>query len=237
MPSDNIAIFWFRRDLRFEDNRGLYHALQGDLPVLPLFIFDTHILDDLEERHDARVMFLHDTVSAMRRRLQDKGSSVLVKHGKPQEMWKEILKEFAVRAVYTNHDYEPYAKERDEGVRQLLSKGGIPLHTFKDQVIFEKDEVLSKSGSYYKVFTPYKKAWLRQLEDEMLESYTSGLSFSNWYQTKPLPMPSLQDLGFQRATIEIPPNRIDAEVIKHYQEKRNYPAQDGTTRLGVHLRR
>ena len=236
MPSKKVAIFWFRRDLRFDDNTGLYHALKGDLPVLPLFIFDTNILNDLEEKHDARVMFLHDTLTAMHDRLKGKNSSLLVKHGTPGAMWQEVLDEYEVGAAYTNHDYEPYPRERDEAIRELLEKQDIPFHTFKDQVIFEKDEVMTKSGGFYKVFTPYKRAWLNKLEDEMLESYTSGLSFDNWYQTDPLPMPSLQGLGFERADIEIPPNRIDEEVIKHYEKKRDYPAQDGTTRLGVHLR-
>ena len=236
MSTQPIAIFWFRRDLRFEDNAGLYHALSGDLPVLPLFVFDTNILDDLEVKHDARVMFLHDTLTAMHQRLEDKGSSLLIKHGVPLEMWKEILSDYNVGAVYTNHDYEPYAKERDEAVRTLLEQHDIEFQTYKDQVIFEKDEIMTKSGSFYKVFTPYKKAWLNKLDDAMLEPYNSGLRFDNWYQTKPIPMPSLQDLGFERADIEIPPNRIDEDVIDHYQKKRDYPAQDGTTRLGVHLR-
>ena len=236
MPAEKIAIFWFRRDLRFDDNAGLYHALKGGLPVLPLFIFDTNILDELEEKEDARVMFLHDTLTAMHDRLEDKGSSLLIKHGSPKAMWKEILNDYEVGAVYTNHDYEPYAKERDEKINRLLTKNDIPFCSYKDQVIFEKDEIMTGSGGFYKVFTPYKKAWLAKLEDEMLESYTSGLSFDNWFQTQPLSMPSLQDLGFARSDIEIPPNRIDEEVIRHYEKKRDYPAQDGTTRLGVHLR-
>ena len=236
MPQDKIAVFWFRRDLRFDDNVGLYHALKGDLPVLPLFIFDTHILDDLEDKEDARVMFLHDTVTAMHDRLADKGSSLLVKHGTPEAMWKEVLRDYDVRAAYTNHDYEPYALERDETINQLLTNRDVPFYTYKDQVIFEKDEILTGSGTFYKVFTPYKRAWLEKLEDDMLEPYTSGLSFDNWHQTKPIDMPSLSDLGFERSDIEIPPNRIDEEVIDHYEKKRDYPAQDGTTRLGVHLR-
>ncbi|MGB3585355.1 MAG: deoxyribodipyrimidine photo-lyase [Tunicatimonas sp.] len=236
MSDQNIAVFWFRRDLRFDDNAGLFHALKGDLPVLPLFIFDQNILDDLEDKDDARVMFLHDTLSAMHQRLNDKGSSLLVKYGKPEKIWREVLQNYSVRAVYTNHDYEPYAKERDEVINQLLTKQDIPFRTYKDQVIFEKDEILTGSGSFYKVFTPYKKSWLEKLEDGMLESYTSGLSFDNWYPTSSIPMPSLDDMGFERSNIEIPPNRIDEDVIEHYKEKRNYPAQDGTTRLGVHLR-
>lgn len=236
MPIPSIAVFWFRRDLRFEDNAGLYHALEGDRPVLPLFIFDTDILNDLEVKHDARVMFLHDTLTTMHQQLEDQDSSLLVKHGVPLAMWKEILRDYNVGAVYTNHDYEPYAKERDEAVRKMLEQHDVGFQTYKDQVIFERDEIITKSGNFYKVFTPYKRAWLDKLDDAMLEPYTSGLHSNNWYQTAPIPMPSLQDLGFERADIEIPPNHIDEEVINHYQKKRDYPAQDGTTRLGVHLR-
>ncbi|MEM9676126.1 MAG: deoxyribodipyrimidine photo-lyase, partial [Bacteroidota bacterium] len=236
MSDQAIAIFWFRRDLRFEDNAGLFHALKGDLPVLPLFIFDRNILDDLEEKADARVMFLHDTITAMHKRIQDEGSSMLVKYGKPEDVWREIIRDYPVRAVYTNHDYEPYAKERDEAINQLLTNNDISFRTYKDQVIFEKDEIMTNSGGFYKVFTPYKRAWLEKLEEGMLESYTSGLSFENWYQTNPLSMPSLGDMGFERSDTEIPPNRINENLIEHYGERRDYPAKEATSRLGIHLR-
>ncbi|MGD1890145.1 MAG: cryptochrome/photolyase family protein [Cyclobacteriaceae bacterium] len=236
MSDQAIAIFWFRRDLRFEDNAGLFHALKGDLPVLPLFIFDRNILDDLEEKADARVMFLHDTITAMHKRIQDEGSSMLVKYGKPEDMWREIIRDYPVKAVYTNHDYEPYAKERDEAINQLLTDNDIPFRTYKDQVIFEKDEIMTNSGGFYKVFTPYKRAWLEKLEEGMLESYTSGLSFENWYKTDPLSMPSLGDMGFERSDIEIPPNRINENLIEHYGDRRDYPAKEATSRLGIHLR-
>ncbi|MEO0330891.1 MAG: deoxyribodipyrimidine photo-lyase, partial [Bacteroidota bacterium] len=144
--------------------------------------------------------------------------------------------DYPVREVYTNHDYEPYAKERDEAINHLLAEQDIPFRTFKDQVIFEKDEILTGGGDFYKVFTPYKRAWLEKLEDGMLESYTSGLSFENWHQTKPLPMPSLEDMGFKRSDIEIPPNRTNENLIENYGKNRDYPAKDATSRLGIHLR-
>ena len=143
MPDQAVTVFWFRRDLRLDDNAGLFHALKGDFPVLPLFIFDRHILDDLEEKADARVMFLHDTLTALHERLKDKGSSLLVKYGKPEEIWQEVLHDYSVREVYTNHDYEPYAKGRDQAINKLLIKQDIPFRTYKDQVIFEKDEILT----------------------------------------------------------------------------------------------
>ena len=162
MATDKIAVFWFRRDLRFNDNVGLYHALQGDLPVLPLFIFDTNILDDLEEKHDARVMFLHDTLTALHDRLEDKGSSLLIKHGTPEAMWREVLEEYPVGAAYTNHDYEAYAQERDEDIRQLLAERDIPFQTFKDQVIFEKDEIITKSGGFLQGVYSLQKGLARE---------------------------------------------------------------------------
>lgn len=237
MSVDKITIFWFRRDLRFEDNRGLYYALKNDLPVLPLFIFDTNILDDLEDKKDVRITFIYDTLRTMHHRLRDKGSSVLVKYGDPQWVWQELLKTYQIGAVYTNHDYEPYAKERDETIHQLLASHGIPFRTYKDQVVFEKDEVMNKSGSAYRVFTPYKRTWLQKFNDHQLGTYTSGLHMQNWLQTLPLPMPSLQELGFERSGIQIPPNRMDETVISNYHKTRDYPAlEEGTTRLGVHLR-
>ena len=157
--SQNPVIVWFRRDLRLEDNAALYEALKGDWPVLPLFIFDRHILDKLANRADARVEFIHNTLAGLKKELQVKGSDLLVKYGTPEEVWPAILEEFDVQAVYTNRDYEPYARQRDEKIKGLLEKEQILLHTFKDQVIFEEEEILTKTGGVYTVFTPYSKTW------------------------------------------------------------------------------
>lgn len=236
MPQPKITIFWYRRDLRFEDNTALYYALKDKYPVLPLFIFDTHILDKLEDRDDARVTFLHDTLRQMRQRLEQQGSTLLVKYGEPLAVFRQLLEEHDFACVYTNRDYEPYAKDRDGAVEQLVSENGIDFLTFKDQVIFEKDEVMSGSGSFYKVFTPYKRAWLDKFAQNELTLLPSALRSDNWYQGDAPAMPTLEEMGFSRSSVEIPDNDVDEAIISKYDKTRNFPAQPGTSRLGIHLR-
>ncbi len=237
MSKEKITVFWFRRDLRFDDNAGLYHALQDQLPVLPLFIFDTEILDDLEDKKDARVEFIYKQVTEIHRQLEEKGSSIMVKKGKPEQVYKEILNEYEVGAVYTNHDYEPYAKERDGAIKKMLEESNIPFHTFKDHVILEKDEVQNNSGSYYKVFTPYKNKWLKQVNEHAFDGYPSALRFDNWHKIDPLPLPSLKAIGFEKTHTKIPSKTIKEDIIDSYDQTRDYPGiTGGTSRLGIHLR-
>jgi deoxyribodipyrimidine photo-lyase len=135
------AIFWFRRDLRLEDNAGLYHALKQTNEVVPVFIFDKNILNKLEDKTDARVTFIHREITRIQNELRGLGSDLKVYYGHPEAIWNELLTEYSVSAVYTNHDYEPYAEERDNTVRKILNNKNIPFYTYKDQCIFEKDEV------------------------------------------------------------------------------------------------
>lgn len=242
-----VSIFWFRRDLRLHDNAGLYHALTGPQPVLPLFIFDRMILDDLPNKQDARVQFIQEQISQLHTQLQAIGSSILVKIGSPQQVWEELLQSYQITAVYTNRDYEPYALDRDQLIGQLLGNKGIPLHTFKDHVIFEKDEILKDNGTPYTVFTPYSRKWLTKLnsqqapmEMEMVSQYLlpyqTEAHFHQFLPTSPLPLPSLEDLGFQKSSIPIPPTVIPQSIVKNYDQTRNFPALAGTSRLGVHFR-
>lgn len=255
--SQPVSIFWFRRDLRLDDNAGLYHALKSGNPVLPLFIFDRNILDDLVEKRDARVEFIHQAVSDLKRRLEEIGSTLLVYCGKPQEVWPQILKEYNVGAVYTNCDYEPYALEREAFVQNLLTQKKIAFHTFKDHVIFEKDEVLKADGTPYTVFTPYSRKWLEKLQSKQtklknensvaetnsfyLSSYPNAHYFSNFLKIKGLrePLPrfsSLQDMGFEPAGIVFPAVSVSRALIKNYDQTRNFPGIEGTSRLGIHFR-
>ena len=236
MPQPKISIFWFRRDLRFEDNTALYYALKDKYPVLPLFIFDPLILDKLEDRDDARVTFLHDTVTAMRQKLEQQGSTLLVKYGEPLAVFRQLLEEHDIACVYANRDYEPYASERDTTIDQLISKQSANFLTFKDQVIFEKDEVMNGSGGFYKVFSPYKRAWLDKFSRTEITVLPSALRFDNWYQVAAPAMPTLEDMGFSRSSVVIPDNDVDEAIISKYDKTRNFPAQPGTTRLGIHLR-
>lgn len=233
---EKISIFWFRRDLRLEDNTGLYHAFENESNVLPLFIFDKNILDDLEDKKDARVEFIHDQIQKISNGLKDFESSILVKYGKPIEIWKELLEEYDIQNVYTNRDYEPYAKERDAEVKKLLKEKDIQFLDFKDQVIFEKDEIVNGSGDFYKVFTPYSKVWLEKFHKSKIETVSLDGRKRNFFKTKPFDIPSLEDMGFEKTDIKIPPLEIDKPLIRKYDKTRNFPAINGTSRLGIHLR-
>ncbi len=231
-----ISIFWFRRDLRLEDNAGLYRALTSEYPVLPIFIFDKEILDKLENKEDARVEFIYDTISEIKENLEKEGSSLLVTYSKPLEAFKQILQDYDVAAVYTNEDYEPYATERDEAVEKLLTDNDISFHSYKDQVIFSKDEVLKDDGTPYKVFTPYSKVWKAKLNDFYRKPYPAEKYFKNFVESKKLPLISLKEMGFAASEIPIPDRKVKAELLNSYGKKRNFPAAEATSRLGIHLR-
>mgnify|MGYP000060360983 CR=1 FL=1 len=243
-----ISIFWFRRDLRLQDNAGLYHALKGDFPVLPLFIFDTDILNHLEDKKDARVAFIFDTIISLHTELENLGSSIIIKYGKPIEIWQQLLKEYEIATVYTNHDYEPYATERDTAIQNLLQSQHIPFQTYKDHVIFEKEEIVKDDGKPYTVFTPYSRKWKAKLAEKTLkiigeellsfylQSYPTKQYFDNLYKTKPLPLTTLQSMGFERTDIKIPSKEVARSIIKNYNKTRDFPAISGTSRLGIHFR-
>lgn len=232
---EKITLFWFRRDLRLEDNTGLFYALQQEKDVLPLFIFDRNILDKLEDKSDARVEFIQNQLKDIKAKLEQKGGAVLVKYGKPEEIYAKLLETYAVQAVYTNRDYEPYAKERDAKIEGLLKEKGVPFLNFKDQVIFEPGEILNGSGEFYKVFTPFSKTWLEKYKSTKVQALDSP-NWKNLYQSSPLELIALDEMGFQKTSLETPPKVTDEDVISHYDKTRNFPAQNGTTRLGVHLR-
>lgn len=230
-----IHIFWFRRDLRLDDNAGLYHALKSDMPVLPLFIFDTEILDKLEDKNDKRVVFIHQEISRLSKQLQDYGSDLLVKVGKPLEVWEALLKEYSIEKVYTNHDYEPYAQQRDRAVEKLCQSHDCAFLSFKDQCIFEKNEVLKDDGKPYTVFTPYSKKWLAKLNDFYLKSYPTLKYLKNLHPFK-TSIPSLADIGFKDTSFKEPKRSATEELLYNYAQKRDFPSVEGTSRLGMHLR-
>jgi deoxyribodipyrimidine photo-lyase len=231
-----VNIFWFRRDLRLDDNAGLYHALKQDKPVVPVFIFDTNILDDLEEKTDRRVEFIHLTLENLQAALVKKGASLEVYYGTPMAAFKKLLEKYRIEKVFTNHDYEPYARKRDGEVAHLLKAHGVSFYTYKDQVIFEKNEVLKDNGEPYTVFTPYSKRWIASLNDFYTGSYSTGKYFRNFYVQPPHHIPSLASMGFKKAGKPFPPASLDEDIISKYDKQRNLPAITGTTHLGLHLR-
>jgi len=230
-----INIFWFRRDLRLDDNAGLYHALNAGKPVLPIFIFDTDILDKLGNTCDARIDFIHRALTEIDHELRQMGSSLLVLHGKPIDVWKELISQFKIESVFTNHDYEPEAIKRDSGINEQLKQDGITLNTFKDQVIFEKNEVVKPDGKPYTIFTPYSKVWLSKFSPTELQDYSIGKLKDNFYRFSSN-MPTLESIGFSKTDATFPSAEINQDIIKNYDSTRDYPAIEGTSRLGVHLR-
>lgn len=231
-----VNIFWFRRDLRLYDNAGLYHALRGDHPVLPVFIFDRNILDELEDKTDRRVEFIHLALQEIQQQLVKLGSSLDVRYGKPVDIYKELLREYDVKTIFTNHDYEPYAKERDSLVEKLLQENGTVFCTFKDQVILEKDEVLKDDGKPYTVFTPYSRKWKAVLTDFHLKPYTNKKYFKNFYKQPGRKMPALKEMGFESTGLSFPEKEWKGQVIRNYKEQRDIPSVQGTSQLSVHLR-
>lgn len=231
-----VNICWFRRDLRLTDHAALYHALQYNEPVLPLFIFDSNILNQLDNTGDARVTFIHSALEQMQEQLVLHGTSLVVMHDTPINAFKQLISQFSIKKVFTNHDYEPYALERDSAIQQLLQQHGIEWHSFKDQVIFERDEIIKDDGHPYTVFTPYSKKWKLALTSSSFKNYPSENYLDNFFQQTPGAIPSLSSIGFVPSRQTIPPPSIDEALLKQYHQQRDKPAIHGTSRLGVHLR-
>jgi len=231
-----VTIFWFRRDLRLNDNVGLYEALRGDHTVLPIFIFDSDILEKLPE-DDARVTFIHDTLQNIQSTLKEEhNSSIAMFHGKPIDIFKHLVDSYDIGAVYTNHDYEPYAKARDEKVASFLNENHIEFKTFKDQVVFEKNEIVKKDGKPYMVYTPYMKLWKATFRTLDFKDFPSETVLKNLIPTTNLPNLSLSDIGFIKSQQEIKPYLVTSSLIQNYEATRNFPSQDSTSKLGPHLR-
>ncbi|MCG2431366.1 cryptochrome/photolyase family protein [Aequorivita xiaoshiensis] len=234
--TQKVNIFWFRRDLRLHDNTGFQNALKGKYPVLPIFIFDTEIISELP-KDDARITFIFQTLQSLRAELQKHGSSLAIYHGNTKDVFQGIISKFGVQNVITNHDYEPYARDRDQHIEKFLSHNKIKFHTFKDQVLFEKNEIVKGDGTPYLVYTPYMKKWKAQYNTEFEgEILNSKKHFKNLYQNSRLPNLSLNDIGFEKSTIKVPDYSITPLTIQQYENKRDFPAEDATSHLGIYLR-
>ncbi|MEO5912160.1 MAG: deoxyribodipyrimidine photo-lyase [Pelobium sp.] len=235
MDKETAVIFWFRRDLRLNDNAGLYHALKSGYKVLPLFIFDKNILNELEDEDDARVTFIHQQLEELKTNIQKHHSFLIIKYGEPFAIWEKLISEYDLKAVYTNHDYEPYAFARDEQLNQFFTSQDISFYTNKDQCIFEKSEVVKDDGNPYVVFTPYKRKWLAKLNEFYIKPYPTEKYFHNFLKSKPLGSISLETMGFKKSTQQFP-DQAYTSILKDYASARNFPAQDATSRISVHLR-
>lgn len=230
-----INIFWFRRDLRLEDNVGLFHALQSGKPVLALFIFDTDILDKLE-RNDSRISFIHQSLQQLNLKLAEKGSRLLVVSGKPEVIWKNLMAEYNIDNVFVNHDYEPYGIKRDQKIKNLLIQDGIQFFSFKDQVIYEKDEVVKNDAKPYTVYTPYMRKWMVRFESDNIREYNSEKFLDDFMKLSPQDILPLDKIGFKNSRITVPDYRLESNIIANYEQTRNFPAQEGTSMIGPYLR-
>jgi deoxyribodipyrimidine photo-lyase len=229
-----MNIFWFRRDLRINDNTGLFEALNSGEPVLPIFIFDKNILGELPE-DDHRITFIHSLLQDINAELGKHKRSLAVFYDTPENVFKELAGKHSINAVYTNHDYEPYARQRDEDIKVLLKKENIAFHTFKDQVIFEKDEVVKDDGSPYVVYTPYMKRWKQEFKKLNISLHHPENKLSE-VANHPYPFLSLQDIGFKPSSLKPEPFDISTGIIDNYEDTRNFPAVKGTSKLSPYLR-
>ena len=233
MNKQEVAVFWFRRDLRLDDNLGLYRALESKYPVIPLFVFDEDILDNLD-KNDARVSFIHDSLLKINEELKTIGSSLLVKNGKINAVWDSLFLDFDVKEVFFNKDYEPYAIKRDLAVCELLDTYKCSSFLFKDQVVFEEMEITKADGLPYTVFTPYKNKWLEKYKSiAPVQEFDATNLFSNFYKIN-FEFLSLEDIGFEQSTIKVQPHNL--KHVAAYHETRDFPASDTTSYLSPHLR-
>ncbi len=239
--NQSIILFWFRRDLRFNDNTGLFHALrqakEKGQQVLPIFIFDKNILGQLADKDDRRVDFIHQVLTGLQQDLVEKGKTLCVKQGHPLEVFDQLVKDYTISDVFTNHDYGPKANLRDLQIKEFLTKKGIEYHSFKDQVIFEKSEVTKDDTKPYTVFTPYSRKWkaLWAVQKPKLLPSEKGMAY--FLDAQPISLPTLKDIGFEKSDLVMPEKKWKLNTIKGYTDQRNFPAiEGGTSHLGVHLR-
>ncbi|MDC3202356.1 deoxyribodipyrimidine photo-lyase, partial [Schleiferiaceae bacterium] len=236
--AQEVSLFWFRRDLRLEDNAGLWKALKSGAPVVPIFIFDPEILSKLEDTKDARVSFLHERLQALKNQLQDLGSDLLVFYDEPLQCMRELMSRFEVTGLYFNRDYEPYARKRDKMVYDYFESLNVPCIGAKDHVLFEKNEVVKADGTPYLVYSPYAKAWKKLCTANHFKAHPTIDYFHSFFKSQEFTeLISLQEMGFEPTNIAIPSAAISKEIINNYDSTRNFPAlKKGTTRLGIHLR-
>lgn len=229
-----INVFWMRRDIRLHDNHALYQALSSDFPVIPMFILDTEILDELP-KDDARLNLIWQALNSLNDSLEKQGKSLLIRHGKPLDVFKSLSNDFDIHAVFTNEDYEPYAKTRDTEIAEFLKSKSIVFHQYTDQLIFHPEQILKSDGTPYQVFTPYMKSWRKVFRINNLPAYPSE-NLLNKLSNPDEKFPQLNDFGYQEKFVELPAPNWDESIISNYEKTRDIPSINGTSKLSVHLR-
>lgn len=233
---DPICIWWMRRDLRIEDNAALYHALTSGFKVLPVFIFDKNILQDLVDKKDKRIQFIHDTLTQVEYRLQEWDSAIYYDYDIPLHSFLQLKEKFDIKAVYTNTDYEPYASKRDQEIKLFLQQHAISFYSFKDQVLFEKSEILKADHTPYKVFTPYSRIWKMKFLTESQKAFDCKPLYQHFLKIKAFPMPSLKELGFEKVDFALPKIQLNKSFLHDYDKVRDIPWVEGTSHISLYLR-
>lgn len=233
-----MNFFWHRRDLRTTDNTGLYYALKTSTDIQPVFIFDSNILEKLEDVNDKRVDFIHRQLRQLKDIYAKAGADLWVFSGNPVDMWKQLVEKYKPDFVFANRDYEPYAHNRDNQISELLNEKGCSMRLFKDHVLLEPHEIQKHNGQPYLVFTPYGLRWKDGLNNNQLLHYPAENHFSSLH--KPIvkqPLIQLNELGFNGTDIsDVVPDLPEASLLLNYQQHRNFPAIKGTTGMSIHLR-
>ena len=229
------SIFWFRRDLRIDDNPGLYEALANSKNVIPIFIFDTNIIDNLPS-DDNRIKFIWHSLSLLNERLKKVGSTLNIFKGNPLEVFKKIILKYRLISVYVNRDYEKYSIKRDKEINTFLNENKIAFNASKDHVFFEPNEILKSDGTPYTVFTPYSKKWFEKFYSEKLPQYQIKNLVDNFFKTNYKPIMSLSEIGFSDDEIKFEKFNLGDELIKNYNSKRDFPYLNSTSKIGPYLR-
>ena len=233
---ESISICWFRRDLRIHDNNAFFQALSSDNSVVPLFIYDSDILDNLSNKEDTRLAFIHEQLTELNKILNQSGSSMYTAFGKPLEIFKKLEEEFDIKEIYCNKDYEPYAKQRDSEILAFAESNQIEFLSFKDQVIFEESEIMKADGTPYTVYTPYSKLWKQSFFSQEIPKFPSEDNLAKAIQNQKFPFLRIEEVGFKNIPSGIDAPSVDETIIKDYHNTRNIPSIQGTTKLSVHLR-
>jgi len=231
MKNEKVVIFWFRRDLRLEDNVGLHQALRSQFPVLPVFIFDQEILGRLDNKNDRRVDYFQQTLQSINETLKAHDSKLSTFYGKPLEVFKTLEEQYDIRAVFCNRDYEPQAIKRDTEIFEFFKAKNIPFKAFKDQVIFDKSDIVKSDRTPYTVYSPYAKRWRETLTATHYKSYP--VDFKNFFRQPYSGILSLEEIGFQKTEIVFEKPALDPAIIDEYEKYRDYPAMQRTTQLGI----
>jgi deoxyribodipyrimidine photo-lyase len=231
-----VNIFWMRRDLRLDDNTALFHALKTRENVLPVYIGNPEILAQKTIGFDYRINFVYETLQQIKIELEKFGSSLYVAHGQPIDVFKGLIEKYHICSVYCNRDYEPFNIRRDADIERFLKTWNIEFLTYKDHILFEKNELVKNDGKPYTVFTPYKNRFLDKLNNDIVRPFKTSLYFHNFMRIKPFKMPSLESLGFSKVDIDFPLKSLPKSLLENYEKNRDYPAINGTSRLSIHLR-